>query len=650
VASPSRLGARARGVRVVSRIEFAELADGEGWGPGWETVGVANLRRAGGTGILEAGSDVFPNDPRPVAFALETGIRDVAISAELGRIGLAPGVVVRRTGTRSYYAAIYDTARLELRIVRRDGAALDRLASVPVIAAGAPASLHLEARGSHPTELHAELVGSEGLRFTASARDGTERLQGRGGVGVLATADTLFPSDRNPVLPALGNLHLLPWGVQQGQAFMNTALGRELVDEIRRRSTAAFRAIEVRSPERPRPLRPSIVAATTGAPVPGGARLHVAADADAVVELELSYSARFRESWRVPVGRTDRFHAAATTVRGLAPGRRVYWRARARRGRASATGPPRSFRVLPDAASGASSRIAIGSCASQFGPIFGELAARRPDVFVWQGDLNYPDTHGPLAQTVGGYAGIWRDFLANPLLAPLLQRASFAVQRDDHDYGVQDANSTNIGRFPWALSPWSSLMSRRLHYRFRAGAAEVWVLDQRRHKDDPDLPDTPAKTLLGSAQRRWLLRTLAASDARFKVICSPTTVLVGGNSSDGNWSAGYEAERRVIFDHIGRTVSGTVIFVTGDTHLTAVYDQGPWFECRAAPLGIPVPNDITLVDPLAASSLRTESGIEYADERSHFALLEVRGRGPGARLDLQLVREDGATPYERTFG
>ena len=84
--------------------------------------------------------------------------------------------------------------------------------------------------------------------------------------------------------------------------------------------------------------------------------------------------------------------------------------------------------------------------------IFDHLAASRPDAFVWQGDLNYPDTHGPLAQTVSGYAGIWRDFLANPRLAPVLERAAFAGQRDDHDYGLQDANSTNL--VPWGLAPW----------------------------------------------------------------------------------------------------------------------------------------------------------------------------------------------------
>jgi hypothetical protein len=295
-------------------------------------------------------------------------------------------------------------------------------------------------------------------------------------------------------------------------------------------------------------------------------------------------------------------------------------------------------------------RIAIASCAAQFGPIFGHLSAARPHAFVWQGDLNYPDTHGPLAQTTSCYAGIWRDFLANPLLEPVLKRAAFAPQRDDHDYGTQDANSTNVEAYPWALAPWRALVNRRSHFRFRAGAAELWVLDQRRDKSDPDEPDTTEKTLLGGPQRRWLMRTLHRSDAAFKVICSPCTLFMPANARDGNWSAGFEAERDLLLDWIDRRVSGTTIFVTGDTHLTGVYDSGGRFEARAAPLGIPTPNDITLTDPLAASRLRAEPGIAYADDRCHFALLEARGPHSRPSLGLRLIREDGTTAYERSFG
>jgi alkaline phosphatase D len=327
----------------------------------------------------------------------------------------------------------------------------------------------------------------------------------------------------------------------------------------------------------------------------------------------------------------------------------VHWRARVRRAGVETVGPARSFRVLPAAGSPARARIAIGACAAQFGPVFDVLTTWRPDVFVWQGDLNYPDTVGPLAQTVSGYAGIWRDFLANPRLAPLLSRTAFAVQRDDHDYGVQDANSTNL--VPWGLGPWEGLMEARPYYRFTAGLAEVWVLDQRRRKSPPTAPDGPGKTLLGAAQREWLLRTLAESRAPFKVICSPCTLApLAANARDGSWAAGFAHERDLLLSHIARRVSGTTIFVTGDTHWTMVYDNGGLFEARPCPLGIPTPNDITLTQPNAAEDVRARPGVRYADdERSHFAVLDVHGDAGTAKLELALVREDGATPYRKTF-
>jgi len=635
--------------RVVRKLDFAGQQDGEGWGRGWRTTGVANLRRAGGTGVLEAGSDVFPNDPRPVAFAVDCRIRDGAITASLSEPGSAPGVVLRRRSPSNYYAAIYDSGRRSLRILRRDGPALDELASTIVPAVQPPVTLTLEATGANPTRLRAELLDAAGSSFTTDTQDDRGPLQRPGDPGVLATAETLFPSDGNPVLPALGNLHLLPWAVQEGLAVMATPAGQAVVEEIRRRSTAVFSEILVRATGPAGPTVPAVVAATTGRPVPGGAELHVASDLPARATIELAYSRDFDRGRTIRIGRTARFGAATRTVRGLRPGRRVYWRAQLRRRGKASKGPVRSFRVPPAPGSGEAFRVAVAACGAQFGPIFGHLAERRPDVLVWQGDLNYPDTHGPLAQTVSGYAGIWRDFLANPLLTPVLADAAFAPQRDDHDYGIQDANASSVRQFPWGLAPWKALMSRRTFYRFPAGAAEVWVLDQRRFKSDPALPDTSDKTLLGLRQRRWLLESLSRSTARFKVICSPCTVFMGANARDGNWGTGFTAERDLVLAHVRSRVRGTTIFLTGDTHLTGVYQSGDDFEARAAPVGIPTPNDITLVDPLAAENLRRRPGVVYAGDENHLTTLEIRGRGRGATLDLSLVREDGMVPYERRF-
>jgi hypothetical protein len=193
-------------------------------------------------------------------------------------------------------------------------------------------------------------------------------------------------------------------------------------------------------------------------------------------------------------------------------------------------------------------------------------------------------------------------------------------------------------------------MNNRAFYRFGAGPAEVWVLDQRRYKSDPDDSDGPAKTLLGGRQRRWLLRTLAASRARFKIICSPTTIFMPANARDGNWAVGYEHERDLVLGHIRQQVRGSIVFATGDTHLTGVYEADGDLEVRAAPVGIPRPNDITLVDPLAAAKLSAREGVVYAGDECHVTVLNVSGEGDSARLSLDLIREDGSVVYSRQLG
>jgi hypothetical protein len=216
-------------------------------------------------------------------------------------------------------------------------------------------------------------------------------------------------------------------------------------------------------------------------------------------------------------------------------------------------------------------------------------------------------------------------------------------QRDDHDFGVQDANS-ELSR-PWGLAPWTALMSRERYLRFSAGLVDVWVLDERTRKSRPDLPDTTDKTLLGQRQRDWLLRGLVALRAPFKVVCSPCTLNYGGNARDGNWDAGFSAERELILDHVAKRVGGRTLFLSGDAHDTMVYDRDGVFEARACPLDIPDPRD----HPGVQAGMFGGDGVAYASTAGHFSLLDVRVRGGKAALDLTLVRDDGAEPFTRRF-
>ena len=171
------------------------------------------------------------------------------------------------------------------------------------------------------------------------------------------------------------------------------------------------------------------------------------------------------------------------------------------------------------------------------------------------------------------------------------------------------------------------------------------MLDERTAKSDPALPDGPDKTLLGLSQRNWLLRGLAASRAPFKVVCSPCTLNYGGNARDGNWDAGFRAERDLILDHVARRVSGQTIFLSGDAHDTMVYEDERVFEARACPLDIPDPRD----HPGVQAGMFGGAGVAYADTAGHFALVEARGRDGHAVLELTLVREDGSEPYVKRF-
>src|SRR3954447_9537723 len=139
------LGATAPAGAAPAALDFATLGTGAGW-PGWRCPGVANLRRSGGLGVLEAGSDVFPCDPRPVAFALDRRFRDGEISATLRAAGAGAGVVLRRTSPRDYYAAILDAEQDALVVVRRSPGGVEELARVPAPPLRTPFRLALSAK------------------------------------------------------------------------------------------------------------------------------------------------------------------------------------------------------------------------------------------------------------------------------------------------------------------------------------------------------------------------------------------------------------------------------------------------------------------------------------------------------------------------
>src|SRR3954467_11864891 len=138
-------------------LDFAALAPGDGWRR-WTTAGAANLRRSDGQGVLEAGSDVFPCDPRPVAFAVDHRFRDGEISAVVNAGGAGAGLVLRRASPGDYYAALLDDEQHALLILRRSGHDVAELARVAVPPLPGALTLTFAATETRPTHLAAKLT------------------------------------------------------------------------------------------------------------------------------------------------------------------------------------------------------------------------------------------------------------------------------------------------------------------------------------------------------------------------------------------------------------------------------------------------------------------------------------------------------------
>ncbi len=134
---------------------------------------------------------------------------------------------------------------------------------------------------------------------------------------------------------------------------------------------------------------------------------------------------------------------------------------------------------------------------------------------------------------------------------------------------------------------------RRLYRSVRWGRhAEVFVLDTRSYRDPRYRVDSEAKpkTMLGAAQKRWLLEGLAKSGATWKIVASSVPLsLAGGNERDMQglhyrdaWGAveagnpyGFGRELREIADAIGAKRVTNVLFLTGDQHFSNLFSYDP---------------------------------------------------------------------------
>ncbi len=237
-----------------------------------------------------------------------------------------------------------------------------------------------------------------------------------------------------------------------------------------------------------------------------------------------------------------------------------------------------------------------GRCRQGVGgyPIFDVVQRQDINFFLFLGDTTYSDHICPSPPNEPG-----ADFKATTLqtyrMRHRYQRGAEALQRflrtvpiyviwDDHEvknnfagpFEEQMPAGRQALREYWPItSPAED--PHRMYRRVRYGAdLELFILDVRQYRSLNVDSDGPDKTMLGSAQLKWLLDGLHSSTATWKVIATsvPLSIPKGGNSSvPGNdgWAGGpdgtgFERERQVIVDAILIHKIKNVVFLASDVH------------------------------------------------------------------------------------
>ena len=119
-------------------------------------------------------------------------------------------------------------------------------------------------------------------------------------------------------------------------------------------------------------------------------------------------------------------------------------------------------------------------------------------------------------------------------------------------------------------------IGRRSFGKFRVANCDFYLLDTRSHRQMHDVrqPDKPGLTMLGDAQREWLIDSMRKSDAEFFFVVSSVPMMVPHNGAGGfefdeqnkeeSWVAFIDEREKLVnfWDSLGKPVC----VMTGDLH------------------------------------------------------------------------------------
>ncbi len=308
-------------------------------------------------------------------------------------------------------------------------------------------------------------------------------------------------------------------------------------------------------------------------------------------------------------------------------------------------------------------------------PIFGVLARRALDFFLFVGDTIYADHvcdgpgrvpgYGFVAKTLPQFRAKHRYNRADPGVQSFLRRTSVYAIWDDHEVRNDFSGSVDrlmpVGRqafldyFP--IQP-PRAQPGRLHRQVQWGRLlEVFILDTRQYRSPNTDLDGPDKTMLGPAQKRWLVESVTASPATWKVVVTSVSLSVPtGRRGRDSWTnanilgfpedpgTGFAVERDQILGALRGARVRNLVFLAADVHHAEVlrHEPAPGWAFHEMIAG-----------PLSASLGRPRPTDQALGSRTLYGLGEIENFGEiridEAGLTVRIVDITGQVRFTRTI-
>ena len=209
--------------------------------------------------------------------------------------------------------------------------------------------------------------------------------------------------------------------------------------------------------------------------------------------------------------------------------------------------------------------------------IYESMLKVDPRFIVPTGDTVYYDSDSPRVTSEAVARFHWDRMYGFPRSIAFHLRVPGYWEKDDHDTYHDDCwpgmKAEKMGAFTFEqglrIFRQTVPIGERTYRTARWGKAlQVWFVEGRDFRSPNPMPDGPAKTIWGAAQKEWFKKTVLASDADWKVLVSPTP-LVGpdrSNKADNHANKAFAHEGNEIRRWVQQHVADNFFIACGDRH------------------------------------------------------------------------------------